>query len=57
MAPAGAYAVTLSTDDEEFGDQGRIDHETRFLTQPQGETQFIKTYVPARTAVIFRKID
>ena len=37
--------------------QGRIDHATRFLTQPQGETQFIKTYVPARTAVIFRKID
>ena len=57
MAPAGAYSVMFSTDDEEFGGQGRIDHATRFLTQPQGETQFIKAYVPARTAVIFRKID
>ena len=57
MAPAGAYSVMFSTDDEEFGGQGRIDHATRFLTQPQGEAQFIKAYVPARTAVIFRKID
>ena len=57
MAPTGSYEILWSTDDPEFGGQGRIDHATKFLTLSQGQTQFIKAYIPARTAVIFKKID
>lgn len=57
LAPAGSYKVVLSSDEEEFGGQGRIDLETRYFTQPQGEQQFIKIYLPARTALVLEKID
>lgn len=57
MAPAGSYHVLFSTDDPEFGGQGRIDHATEFLTHPQSDIQFIKAYLPARTATVFQKID
>ncbi len=57
MASAGSYKVLFSTDDPEFGGQGRIDHATAFFTQPQDNIQFIKTYLPARTATVFQKID
>ena len=57
MAPAGSYEVVFSTDDKEFGGQGRIDHKTRFFTKPDGQHNFIKTYLPARTATVLKKID
>ena len=57
MAPTGSYEVLLSTDDLQFGGQGRIDHKTKFLTEPQGNIQFIRAYLPARTATVFQKID
>ena len=57
MAPAGSYKVLFSTDDPKFGGQGRIDHATNFFTQPQDNIHFIKTYLPARTATVFQKID
>ena len=57
MAPAGSYEVLFSTDDPEFGGQDRIDHNVKFLTKPQSKSQFIKAYIPARTAIVFKKID
>ena len=57
MAPAGSYKTVLSTDDLSFGGQGRFDLDTKFLTHPQGDIQFIKAYLPARTATVFQKID
>ncbi len=57
LAPAGSYNILFSTDDDNFGGQNRIDHETVFLTQPQGDIQFIKAYLPARTAIVFKKMD
>lgn len=61
MAPAGSYRVFFSTDDSVFGGQGRIDHQTEFFTElqsgPYGNQHFIKTYLPARTATVFRKVD
>lgn len=56
LAPAGSYRVVLSSDDPEFGGQGRIDHATEFLTKPQGERNILRTYLPARTATILKKI-
>jgi len=57
LAPAGSYEVLFSTDDPEFGGQGRIDHTVRHLTKPQDSHHFIRTYLPARTATVFRKVD
>ena len=57
LAPAGSYEVLFSTDDHEFGGQGRIDHTVRHLTKPQDSHHFIRTYLPARTATVFRKVD
>ena len=57
MAPAGSYRAVMSTDDTVFGGQGRVDHTVEFLTHPQGDIQFIKTYLPARTATVFQKIS
>ena len=57
MAPTGSYKTVLGTDDLSFGGQGRFDLDTKFLTHPQGDIQFIKAYLPARTAAVFQKID
>ena len=57
LAPAGSYEVVFSSDDEVFGGQQRIDHKVKFLTDSQGEYNFIRTYMPARTATVLRKID
>lgn len=57
LAPAGSYGVEFSSDDPQFGGQGRIDHATTFLTKPQGDRNILRAYLPARTATILRKID
>ena len=57
LVPAGSYGVEFSSDDIEFGGQGRIDHSTKFLTKNQGDRTFIQVYLPARTATVLRKID
>lgn len=57
LAPAGSYEPILSSDDEEFGGQGRIDHSVKHLTKQQGGQSFIRSYLPARTATVFRKVD
>ncbi len=57
LAPSGSYSIALTTDETEFGGHGRIDTTTRFFTAPQEEQHFFKAYLPARTAVVFQKID
>ena len=57
LAPSGSYEVVWSTDDTAFGGQGRIDRSVRHFTRPQGDLHFIRAYLPARTATVFRKID
>ncbi len=57
LVPAGSYGVEFSSDDIEFGGQGRIDHSTKFLTKNQGDRTFIQAYLPARIATVLRKID
>lgn len=57
LAPAGSYEPILSSDDKEFGGQGRIDHSVKHLSRQQGDQNFIRSYMPARTATVFRKVD
>ena len=55
----GDYKVILSSDDKEFGGYGRIDKETIYPTlanDPYLGDGFAM-YLPARTAVVLRKVD
>ena len=51
---AGSYRVILSTDDFQFGGQGRIWHEAYETVEENGLTG-IRLYLPSRTAVILQK--
>lgn len=54
---AGDYQVVMSTDDPEFGGQGRISHMTYISTrQSDGRTGF-KAYLPSRTAMVLKKLN
>lgn len=60
LAPAGRYDMVLSTDDPEFGGFGNVAygvaHLTQFdsLYQPAG-VEWLKLYLPARTAIVLRR--
>ncbi len=50
------YQVVLSTDDQAFGGQGRVDPATQYVWQKQpmyGRDQSLQIYLPARTALVF----
>ncbi len=49
----GEYEVLLSTDDYDFGGQGRVWHQT-YRAEP-GDNPGFRIYLPSRTAVVFRK--
>ena len=52
----GIYQVVMSTDDYNFGGQGRIYHQTyEAVKQPGGQTGFY-LYLPSRTAAVLKKI-
>jgi len=54
----GNYKVILSTDEDIFGGFGRVDKEYNYLAKitEQGNIGF-KCYLPARTAIVFKKAD
>ncbi|PID33527.1 1,4-alpha-glucan-branching enzyme [Candidatus Saccharibacteria bacterium] len=56
-ARAGSYKLILDSDDEAFGGHGRIDHKVRYFSQPHQDGHQLKTYLPARTAIVLEKID
>ena len=52
----GEYQVVMSTDDPQFGGQGRIYHQTyEAVKQSDGQTGFY-LYLPSRTAVVLKKM-
>ena len=52
----GEYQVVMSTDDFDFGGQGRIYHQTYTAEKgPDGRPGFL-VYLPSRTAVVLKKI-
>ena len=56
----GKYKVVLSTDSGRFGGFDRIDAEISYYTLPGSslsEQQYLKLYLPARTAVVLKKVD
>ncbi len=61
VAP-GSYEVVLNTDNKVFGGNGFVDENVVHLTLPdplyeKENKEWLKLYVPARTAQVLRKID
>lgn len=62
LTPAGRYDVVFSTDDPEFGGAGNVAHDVPHLTvndplyAPAG-VEWLKLYIPSRTAMVLRKKD
>lgn len=51
----GTYRIVLSSDDKAFGGFGRVEHSSRFFTQPgewHGRQNSLQAYLPTRTAIV-----
>ncbi|MDR0844463.1 MAG: alpha amylase C-terminal domain-containing protein [Tannerella sp.] len=62
LTPRGNYSVVLNTDDPRFGGYGLTDDTIEHLTQYDGlyegeKKEWLKLYVPARTALVLRRIE
>jgi 1,4-alpha-glucan branching enzyme len=60
LAPGGVYSGVLSTDNPDFGGYGNIDESIQHFTQPDPlytphGVEWLKLYLPARTALVLRK--
>ena len=62
LVPAGRYEVEMTTDDAQYGGYGNVSHDIAHLTlsdplyAPAG-VEWLKLYIPARTAMVLRKKD
>ena len=60
LAERGSYKTVLNTDNSEYGGFGLVDDEVIHLTQfdPEepGSKEWLKFYIPARTAMVLRKV-
>ncbi len=56
----GKYKILLNTDSGRFGGNDLVDEEISYYTLPSGgitSQHFLKLYLPARTALVLKKID
>ncbi|MEE4285928.1 MAG: alpha amylase C-terminal domain-containing protein [Mariniphaga sp.] len=56
----GKYQVILNTDSGRFGGHDRVDEDIPYYTLPSGgltSQHYLKLYLPARTGLVFKKID
>lgn len=56
IAVAGDYTILLSSDDAAYGGYARIDTTLTYSTTDRPDAQ-LKLYLPARSAIVLRKID
>jgi 1,4-alpha-glucan branching enzyme len=57
----GKYEIIMTTDDEEFGGQNRIDKTIIYFTTSEGQittikTNYLRLYIPARTGIVLKKL-
>lgn len=57
LAPEGSYEIALTTDSKQTGGQSRIDETTQFFSKKQDNQTFVQIYLPARTAIVLKRID
>ena len=56
----GKYKVVLSTDSGNFGGHDRVDTDISYYTLSGSDLtgqQYLKLYLPARTALVLKKVD
>ena len=61
LVDAGKYEICLTSDDTDFGGQNRIDKSIIYYTTTEGalntiKTNYLSVYIPARTAIIAKKL-
>ena len=54
-AAAGSYRVALSSDDQQFGGQGRVDPNGHYFTTPHNGEHIMRVYIPARSGLVLQK--
>jgi 1,4-alpha-glucan branching enzyme len=58
---SGKYKIVLNTDSPIFGGNGLVDEDISYYTIPSGNNMasqhYLKLYLPARTALVMKKID
>ncbi len=57
---AGKYKIVLNTDSGRFGGNDLVDEEISYYTMPSGgvdSQHFLRLYLPARTALVLKKVD
>lgn len=61
LVDKGEYEVVLNTDAKEYGGFGLCDDSIRHFTMPTNvkgeEKEWIKLYLPSRTAMVLRKVS
>jgi 1,4-alpha-glucan branching enzyme len=62
LTEKGSYKIVLNSDSEKFGGFGNIDETQKFLTvfdelYAKDGKEWLKMYIPARSAVVLEKID
>jgi 1,4-alpha-glucan branching enzyme len=55
--PAGEYQIVLSTDDTLYNGFGRIDCEIHYFTVFEDGRNYIRLYLPSRTAVVLKRCE
>lgn len=53
----GKYRVVLDSDWKEFGGQGRVNKYTEYFSSTEKGNFYIQTYLPSRTALVFRLVE
>jgi 1,4-alpha-glucan branching enzyme len=60
LAEKGSYKTVLNTDNPKFGGFGLVDdeiiHHTLFDPEEPGSKEWLKFYIPARSAMVLRKV-
>jgi 1,4-alpha-glucan branching enzyme len=57
---AGKYKIVLNSDNGRFGGQDLVDEDISYYTMPSAgidSQHYLKLYLPARSALVFKKID
>lgn len=55
-APAGEYKHLIDTDMKIFGGYGRVEKGCVHFSMQEGDSNFIKIYLPSRCGIVFKKV-
>lgn len=53
-APDGVYKIAVSSDDNNFGGQDRVDTAINYESKADGDDRYVELYVPSRVALVLK---